>query len=94
MRRADSMGDFAGIYDTIRQYEQEGDWQVCWDEAAQANYMLRGDQFISYESARAIRLKCRYVLEQNLAGIMYWEHSYDTSHDLLKMMAEELYGQQ
>ena len=94
VRRADSMGDFAGIYDTIRQYEQEGDWQVCWDEAAQANYMLRGDQFISYESARAIRLKCRYVLEQNLAGIMYWEHSYDTSHDLLKMMAEELYGQQ
>ena len=54
-----------------------------WDADAQAAYLWNGSEFISYETPEAIVLKCSYVKEQNLLGIMYWEHGCDTTGELL-----------
>lgn len=81
-RFSDITGDF------IRQ----GGFTQHWDEDAQAAYLWNGSkgEFISYESPRAIALKCRYVKEAGLRGIMYWEHGCDATHELLRAMHQEL----
>lgn len=61
-----------------------------WDEEAKAPYLFNGNTFISYDDSESIREKCRYVKEQNLAGLMFWEYKCDESHVLLETMDDEL----
>jgi chitinase len=63
-----------------------------WDDKAQAPYLWNADQkiFISYEDPESLRLKCRYIREQKLAGAMFWEYYSDRSGVLVSTLAEEL----
>lgn len=63
-----------------------------WDEDAQAAYLWNGSSFISYETPEAIALKCRYVKDAGLLGIMYWEHGCDKTHELVRVIGRELRG--
>ncbi|TFE25197.1 glycoside hydrolase family 18 protein [Cohnella luojiensis] len=54
-----------------------------WDEEAKAPYLFDGESFISYEDEESLRYKCDYVVEQGLAGIMFWEYGCDTTRRLL-----------
>lgn len=69
---------------------REGGFVRHWDPAARAAYLWNGNTFISYESPEAIALKCRYLREAGLLGIMYWEHGCDNTHTLLRVIAKEL----
>ena len=66
-------------------------WTRHWDEAAQAPYLYDGRSFLSYEDPASLRRKGRYVLEQGLAGAMFWEYSNDRSGELLGALHEALY---
>ena len=46
--------------------------------------------FVSFESPEAILRKCLYVNEKGLLGVMYWEHSADSTRELLGVIAENL----
>ena len=54
-----------------------------WDEYAFCPYLVKDDssKVITYENQESIGLKCQYVLEQEIGGVMIWALSYDqTEH--------------
>ena len=63
-----------------------------WDDEAQAAFLWNADQkiFISYEDPESLRRKCRYIREQKLAGVMFWEYYSDRSGVLLGTLAKAL----
>ena len=70
----------------------KGGFERVWDDKAQAPYLWNADQkvFISYEDPESLRLKCRYIREQKLAGVMFWEYYSDPSGVLVGTLADEL----
>ncbi|HVO11745.1 MAG TPA: glycoside hydrolase family 18 protein [Vicinamibacteria bacterium] len=80
-----------GSYPAILALVGRDGWRRGWDEAAQAPFLSnpRGD-FVSYEDPDSLRLKCRFVREQHLAGVMFWEYHADPSGVLLGTLASEL----
>jgi chitinase len=56
-----------------------------WDQAASAPYLYNAEKhiFVSYEDTESISAKCRYVLEQKLGGVMFWDYSGDPGGELL-----------
>lgn len=76
--------------DLTEDFLRQGGYAKYWDEDAQAAYLWNGSSFISYESPEALALKCRYVREQGLRGIMYWEHGCDKTHQLLQVLRREM----
>ena len=63
---------------------------MYWDADAEANYLWNGRTLVSYESPKAVRLKCAYVKKKGLLGIMYWEHGNDPTRELLGAIADEI----
>ena len=61
-----------------------------WDSEACAPWLFNGDTFLTYDDEESIACKCKYVKEQGLAGIMYWEHSCDPTGKLLGAMYKGL----
>lgn len=66
-----------------------------WDEASSVPYLYNSDAqiFVSYEDPQSLTLKCRYVLNQHLAGIMFWEYSNDPSGVLLGTIDKACHGE-
>jgi chitinase len=64
-----------------------------WDATASAPFLYNQDAqiFISYEDPEALAAKCKYVLDHNLGGIMFWEYSSDPAGVLLQSINAGLY---
>ncbi len=56
-----------------------------WDAAASVPYLYNAEQkiFVSYDDPESLALKCKYVTDHGLAGIMFWEYKSDPSGKLL-----------
>jgi chitinase len=56
-----------------------------WDAKASVPYLYNSQKqiFVSYEDPESLALKCKYVIDHNLAGIMFWEYGSDPSGKLL-----------
>lgn len=63
-----------------------------WDEEAQVpwSYSPSLKQFVSYDNARSVAAKCDYVLEHDLAGIMFWSYAKWPENPLIEVMDEKL----
>lgn len=63
-----------------------------WDQAASAPYLYNAQKgiFVSYEDPQSLRLKCAYVREHRLAGIMFWTYGSDRSGALLNTIDASL----
>lgn len=50
-------------------------WVYHWDEAASAPFLYNRAkrQFFTYDDEKSIELKTRYVIDNKLGGIMYWQ---------------------
>lgn len=59
------------------------DFQLYWDETSQAPYGYNASEklFATYDDEKSITLKTKYVVDQKLNGIMFWELSLDTYKD-------------
>lgn len=70
----------------------KGGYERYWDEEAKAPFLWNQDSsiFISYEDPESLRYKGSYVRQQELGGIMYWEHRHDKDGDLLDVLHEML----
>lgn len=91
LQPAETVGEGGPRYSDITdEFIRQGGFQKLWDEEAQAAYLWNGDRFISYETPEAIALKCRYVKEAGLLGLMYWEHGCDRTHELVHVIGREL----
>jgi chitinase len=61
-----------------------------WDEPARAPYLFNSEtrQLITYDDEESIRLKCEYVIDHHLAGMMFWQYASDPKEYLLDVMNE------
>ncbi len=61
-----------------------------WDNKAKVPYVAIDDTLaLGYENIRSMRYKCRYILENDFRGAMYWEYSSDgPTHKLAKTVKE------
>ncbi len=56
-----------------------------WDSAASVPYLYSEQKqiFVSYEDPESLALKCKYILDRHLAGVMFWDYESDPSGALL-----------
>ncbi|MFV0536329.1 MAG: glycoside hydrolase family 18 protein [Dysgonomonas sp.] len=56
-----------------------------WDNPAQAPYLYNFYKgiFVTYDDEESVKAKCKYVKENNMAGVMFWEYSSDPKEYLL-----------
>ena len=84
-------GDFASFSDIEHNLLGQG-FTRYWDAIARVPYLYSAERqvFVSYEDAESLALKCGFVREQNLAGVMFWEYSQDPSGQLLETIDRTL----
>ncbi len=66
-----------------------------WDDVAQVPYLIdKNDTLVfGFENPRSLAIKCRYILDRDLLGGMYWDYSGDNERgDLRRTVAENLLG--
>ncbi|MCB0670272.1 MAG: glycoside hydrolase family 18 protein [Saprospiraceae bacterium] len=56
-----------------------------WDENANSPYLFNEEtrQLVVYDDEESIRIKCNYILENDLRGIMFWQYMSDPKEYLL-----------
>jgi chitinase len=56
-----------------------------WDASASVPYLYNAEKqiFVSYEDPESLALKCKYVKQQHLKGVMFWDYAGDPSGILL-----------
>ncbi len=79
---------FAEIMDLLN-----AGWNYIWDDCAKVPYILKPDRtkIISYDDEKSVGLKCQYILEKEVAGVIIWELSddyYQDSSVLLNVVAK------
>lgn len=81
-------------YDTIAKTMLSHGFMRHWDAASSVPYLYSPQQriFVSYEDPQSLAAKCRYVLKNKLAGIMFWHYSDDTSGTLLRALDDHLHA--
>jgi len=54
-------------------------YEVQWDEGAKVSYLVdsNGEMVFTFETPESLELKCRYILERDLLGGMYWSYESD-----------------
>jgi len=64
-----------------------------WDEKAMAPYLFNSEtrQLITYDDEASVKLKCEYVLDKHMAGVMFWQYASDPKEYLLDAMNKYLY---
>src|SRR4051812_41844223 len=65
-----------------------------WDDKAKAPYLWNEEtkQFVTYDDEESVKLKCEYVKEKNLGGIMFWQYSSDPKEYLIKTINQNLFN--
>lgn len=63
-----------------------------WDETAKAPYLYNFYKgiFVTYDDEEAVREKCKYVTNNGMGGVMFWEYSSDPKEYLLNAINEYL----
>lgn len=56
-----------------------GKWTDHWDDVAKVPYVTdsKGKFAYGYDDERSLAIKCQYILDNDLAGGMYWEYCND-----------------
>lgn len=68
------------------------DYTYVYDSKAQVPYIISkdGKTFISYDDPTSVLAKSKYVLDNNIAGLMFWEYGTDLTGDLVHAMNQGL----
>ena len=63
-----------------------------WDEKAKSPYLYNEakHQLVVYDDEESIQIKCAYVNEHNLGGIMFWQYMSDPKEYLLDVINSNL----
>lgn len=58
---------------------ESGKWTDHWDDVAKVPYVTdaNGTFAYGYDDERSLSIKCQYILDNDLAGGMYWEYAND-----------------
>ena len=86
-QKAQTVGQYGPGYTRLmEEFIDKNGFKRYWDDDAKAPYLFNGSSLISYDDPESIRLKCEYLMKEDLRGIMYWEHGSDPSRQLLTTM--------
>jgi chitinase len=63
-----------------------------WDDKAKAPYLWNAEthQLVVYDDEESVEVKCEYVKEKNMAGIMFWQYASDPKEYLLTAVNKHL----
>jgi chitinase len=63
-----------------------------WDENARAPYLYNEEtrQLVSYDDEQSVREKCKYVIENYMGGVMFWQYASDPKEYLLDVINANL----
>ena len=70
----------------VKELTPKNGFQYFWDNASQAPYLYNAEKklFATYYDQKSIGIKTKYVMDNGLQGIMFWELSQDIAdHGLL-----------
>jgi chitinase len=86
-------GDWASFAKISSEFRSNG-YVRYWDDAAKAPYLYNAEKriFVSYEDEQSLAVKCKYILSNKLAGVMFWEYSGDPTGTLLKTIDRAFHG--
>lgn len=75
-----------------RDYLSDPRYEHEWDAVAKAPFLWDREvgTFISYEDPRSLAEKARFVRENKLGGVMYWEQRHDPSSTLVAALSDAL----
>lgn len=75
--------NYANITGTM--LKAESGYVRYWDSSSSVPYIYNAATriFVSYDDPQSMALKCKYALDQHLAGIMFWDYEGDPSGALL-----------
>jgi chitinase len=65
-----------------------------WDPVASAPWLYNPTTqiFVSYEDPESVALKCHYILDHKLAGVMFWDYAADPTGTLLGVINTSFRG--
>jgi chitinase len=65
-----------------------------WDDKAKAPYLWNADtrQLVTFDDEESIKVKCEYVRNKGMAGVMFWQYASDPKEYLLTAVNEHLYA--
>ena len=74
----------------------DNEWEYNWDSNAACPYLINDDstQVITYENQQSVAMKCEYILNNEIGGVMIWALSYDDTEvgqELLASLGEILF---
>ncbi|SDG23900.1 chitinase [Pedobacter terrae] len=84
-----------GYKDFNNEFSTENGYTYYWDEIAKAPYYYnpKTRYFVTFDDPKSIALKSKYVIDQKLNGIMFWELANDTySNGLLDVIDKTIKG--
>jgi chitinase len=75
-------------HEIYHSYYNNDEFTEYYDKGAGVPYLINdtGTVFISYDNAKSILEKSRYIIDNDLAGIMFWEYGTDTTGILLQAL--------
>lgn len=67
-------------------------YERYWDSVASVPWLYDPTThvFVSYEDPESLALKCRYILDHRLAGVMFWDYAADPTGSLLGVIDTSL----
>jgi chitinase len=77
--------DFRGGLHRVYRMADKNGYKRYWDKEGQAPYLFNASEKIkiTYEDTRSLKAKCDYIINNRLAGIMYWDYFSDPGKILL-----------
>src|SRR6202044_386458 len=65
-----------------------------WDPVASVPWLYNPTTqiFVSYEDPESLALKCHYILDHKLAGVMFWDYAADPTGTLLGVINTSFRG--
>ena len=74
-----------GGYDVVAKLASTDGFVRHWDDISSVPFLYNASRrlFVTYDDPESLRVKCRYVRERGLGGVMFWELSSDPKHELL-----------
>lgn len=76
-----------------RNISENDGMRIVYDEVACMPYMVdpEGEMVICFDNPESLKRKCRYVNENGLGGVMYWDYAGDNDKgDLRKVLKKEI----
>ena len=77
-------------HDLLEHYIGKNGFTRYWDDECKSPWLFDGSSYISYEDEKSIGYKCRFVRQEQLPGLFYWQHGSDRTGTLLQALYKGL----